>query len=121
MPSKPKKQAKTPTPPNPGTDASMFSAIHWFALVIEAKAIEIYATDADTYTPINEILTTAILALNGIKIPHAAARAKGGKGGNGGGGICPPGYMYCDEIDRCCPTCGVFDDGASNDQGQDGN
>jgi hypothetical protein len=78
-----------------GDDASVYSAIHWFMLVLEKRAIELYSTNADSYKEINSVLTQAAVSLGKIK------NIRGGDDDE----PCPDGYVFCDDLQLCCPAC----------------
>lgn len=78
-----------------GDDASVYSAIHWFMLVLEKRAIELYSTNAKSYPAINKVLTDAALGLSKIQ------STKGGDDDE----PCPDGYVFCDDLQLCCPAC----------------
>ncbi len=78
-----------------GEDASVYSAIHWFMLVLEKRAIELYSTNAKSYPEINKVLTDAAVNMSKIK---SISRGDDDE-------PCPDGYVFCDDLQLCCPAC----------------
>jgi len=78
-----------------GEDASVYSAIHWFMLVLEKRAIELYSTNAKSYAEINKVLTDAAVNMSKIK---SISRGDDDE-------PCPDGYVFCDDLQLCCPAC----------------
>ena len=75
------------------SDGINLATIHWFALMMEAKAIEIYGTNPAVYPKIQQVLGECLskVAAIDVKKPIAAA------------GDCPPGWVPCGE--DCAPVC----------------
>ena len=75
------------------SDAINLATIRWFALMIEAKAIEIYGTNSAVYPEIQVVLGNALSAVADIEVKKEIADA----------GDCPPGWVPCGE--DCAPRC----------------
>ena len=78
--------------PEPG-DAINLATIRWFALMIEAKAIEIYGTNPLVYPKIFSVLNDSLNSVAGIDVKKPIADP----------GDCPPGWVTCG--DECAPRC----------------
>jgi hypothetical protein len=78
--------------PNP-SDAINLATVRWFALAIEAKAIEIYGTDRTVYPEILAALNKGLSAINTVNVKKPIADE----------GDCPPGWVRCN--DDCAPAC----------------
>jgi len=87
-----KKSARGPKWEGDPTDAMKLAALRWFALMIEGKAISIYATDRDTYPKLEAILRDCMRRLEGVS-PRPIADP----------GDCPPGFVMCGS--DCAPMC----------------
>ena len=74
-------------------DAINLAAIRWFALSIEAKAIEIYGTNPQVYSDILTALGKGLTAINTVSVKKPIA----------GEGECPPGWVPCGA--DCAPAC----------------
>jgi hypothetical protein len=75
------------------SDAINLATIRWFALAVEAKAIEIYGTDKTVYPEILAALNKGLSAINTVNVKKPIA----------GDGDCPPGWVRC--ADDCAPAC----------------
>ena len=78
--------------PSPG-DAINLATIRWFALMVEAKAIEIYGTNPAVYPEIQKVLAKCLGEVASINPETTIA----------GEGDCPPGWVPCGE--DCAPVC----------------
>ena len=87
-----RKQTQKKWEPSPG-DAINLATIRWFALMVEAKAIEIYGTDPAVYPELQKVLANCLGEVSSIKAPQPVA----------GDGDCPPGWVQCGE--DCAPVC----------------
>ena len=74
-------------------DAISLATIRWFALMMEAKAIEIYGTNKEIYPKIQQVLGECLLKVAAIDVNKEIA----------GAGDCPPGWVPCGE--DCAPVC----------------
>ncbi|HXT71106.1 MAG TPA: hypothetical protein VN700_15190 [Vicinamibacterales bacterium] len=83
--------------PEPG-DAINLATIRWFAIMIEAKAIEIYGTNPLVYPKILNVLNDAFTSVSGISVKKPIADP----------GDCPPGWVTCGE--DCAPRCMLGED-----------
>jgi hypothetical protein len=73
-------------------DAIRLAALRWYALTIEAQAIQLYATDSSKYGAVETILRDAVKLMDAVR-PSPI----------GGGGDCPPGFVMCGG--ECAPMC----------------
>ena len=94
-----KHKKKTGWKPRPN-DAINFATIHWFALAIEAKCIEIYATYPELYPAIQAALGKGLSGVSGITAKKPI--------GEPDPGDCPPGWVPCG--DDCAPKCMAGED-----------
>ena len=78
--------------PEPG-DAINLATIRWFALMMEAKAIEIYGTNKAVYPKLQEVLGECLSKVAKIDVKKDIADS----------GDCPPGWVPCGE--DCAPRC----------------
>jgi hypothetical protein len=76
-------------------DAINLAAIRWFALSIEAKAIEIYGTNPAVYPNMLIVLGNCLSAVSAISVKGEVAEPDPGD--------CPPGWVPCGE--ECAPKC----------------
>jgi hypothetical protein len=74
-------------------DAINLATIRWFALMIEAKAIEIFGTNPSVYPEIQKVLAKCLGEVASINVEKPIA----------GAGDCPPGWVPCGE--DCAPVC----------------
>ena len=74
-------------------DAINLATIRWFALMMEAKAIEIYGTNPAVYPKIQEVLGKCLSEVAEISPKKDIADS----------GDCPPGWVPCGE--DCAPRC----------------
>jgi len=75
------------------SDAINLATIRWFAIMIEAKAIEIYGTNPDVYPKIQDVLNDCLSEVAGISPKKSIADDDD----------CPPGWVLCGE--DCAPRC----------------
>jgi hypothetical protein len=75
------------------SDAINLATIRWFALMMEAKAIEIYGTNKLVYPKLQEILGECLSKVAKIDVKKEIHDA----------GDCPPGWVPCGE--DCAPRC----------------
>ena len=75
------------------SDAINLATIRWFALMMEAKAIEIYGTNKAVYPKIQEVLGKCLSEVAKIDVKKDIADP----------GDCPPGWVPCGE--DCAPRC----------------
>jgi hypothetical protein len=76
-------------------DAIRLGAMRWFALEIERKAIEIYATDSSKYPALEKALRDVVRDLNRLgKQVHSLSSDDD----------CPVGYVLCKD-GLCAPMC----------------
>ena len=73
-------------------DAIRLAAFRWFALEIEARSIEIYATDKTRYEYVETLMRGVIKKLNDVR--HDIAEPED----------CPIGYVLCKD-GSCAPMC----------------
>lgn len=92
MAKKYKKKAQNKWLPQPN-DAINLATIHWFAIMMEAKAIEIYGTNPAVYPKIEQVLGACLSSVAGINAKKPIADP----------GDCPPGWVPCG--DDCAPKC----------------
>ena len=78
--------------PAPG-DAINLATIRWFALMVEAKAIEIYGTNPSVYPELQKVLAKCLGEVAAVNVEKEIA----------GAGDCPPGWVPCGE--DCAPVC----------------
>jgi hypothetical protein len=81
----------------PGMSGSVYAAIHWFALALEKRAIQLYATDASTYSAIREAFVAAGHKLGEVRLEEPEDHD------------CAPGTVWCADIQMCLPACAFFD------------
>jgi hypothetical protein len=74
-------------------DAIYLATFRWWALSLERAAIEVYATNPDSYEAIEEVFRQAGAAFQGLR-PRAEAVE----------GDCPPGWYLCKD-GLCAPMC----------------
>lgn len=89
---KSKKKGNTAWQPQ-GNDAINLATYRWYAIQIEAKAIELYGTDPSLWQQIETAMNTGLSALYAIKVKKPI----------GDDGDCPPGWVPCGE--DCAPKC----------------
>ena len=75
------------------SDAINLATIRWFALMMEAKAIEIYGTNKTVYPELQKVLGECLTRVARINVQKPIA----------GEGDCPPGWVPCGE--DCAPVC----------------
>ena len=75
-------------------DAIRLAALRWFALTLEQRAIELYATNASTYKEMEHVLRKALHHLDHLREEFAL----------GADDECPEGYIPC-ENGVCKPSC----------------
>lgn len=75
------------------SDGISLATIRWFALMMEAKAIEIYGTNPAVYPKIQDVLGKCLSEVADISPKKPIAEA----------GDCPPGWVPCGE--DCAPRC----------------
>src|ERR1043165_5919889 len=78
-----------------GDDAIKLAALRWFALMIEAEAIQLYATNRVTYSSMEAVLRGTIAALHDVKDKAIPPTVDPGE--------CPPGFFLCGN--ECAPAC----------------
>jgi hypothetical protein len=76
-----------------GDDAIKLAALRWFACMVEAESIQIYATDPTKFQAIEEALRECIKKIHDLR-PKTTI---------GEEGECPPGYVMC--RGECAPMC----------------
>lgn len=74
-------------------DAIKLAALRWFACIIEAEAIQIYATDSTKYEAIEKVMRTCVKQIHDLKKKFSLADES----------ECPPGYVMC--RNECAPMC----------------
>ena len=74
-------------------DGMSLAAFRWFANTIENFAIELYATNRDTYPEVESILRNALEELKAVRIQFPLGVADD----------CPDGYVLCHGV--CAPSC----------------
>lgn len=80
---------------NPSSnDAMSLAAFRWFANTIETFAIELYATDRDSFKAVEGVLRSTLKELQRIKVKPVVPEDDHG---------CPDGYVLCHGI--CQPSC----------------
>ena len=75
------------------SDAISLATIRWFALMMEAKAIEIFGTNPQVYPKIQEVLGECLAKVAKIDVKKDITDP----------GDCPPGWVPCGE--DCAPRC----------------
>ena len=75
-------------------DAIRLAALRWFALTIEKRTIELYATKSSTYHDMEDILRKALHRLDHLRNTLAV----------GDDDECPEGYIMCGN-GVCAPSC----------------
>jgi len=78
-------------------DAIKLAALRWFALNIEAAAIQMYATDSSRYAEVEIVLKTCLAGVAGLR------KTLGEPDGD-----CPPGFVLCRD-NVCSPMCDFED------------
>ena len=73
-------------------DAIRLAALRWFAIEIERKAIEIYATDKSRYLDLEALLRHTMKKMNIVSDEIAEPEE------------CPIGYVLCKD-GMCAPAC----------------
>jgi hypothetical protein len=84
-------------------DAIRLAALRWFALTLEQRAIELYATDQATYHRMEHVLRKALRELDHLGKEFALSAAD----------ECPEGYIPCED-GVCKPSCDRLDDAPDN-------
>jgi hypothetical protein len=72
------------------------AAFRWFANTIENFAIELYATDRDSYEEVEGVLRNTLKELQRVRRGFLVPQEENG---------CPDGYVLCDGV--CMPSCDV--------------
>ena len=75
-------------------DATSLAALRWFANTIENFAIELYATDRESFPDIERVLRDTLAKLKGVKAQFSVPDEENG---------CPDGYVLCHGV--CAPSC----------------
>ncbi len=75
------------------TDAINLAAIRWFALTIEARAIEVYATNPAAYSELEALLRRCVRTVASFDPMRPIT----------GDTDCPPGWVRC--AGECAPVC----------------
>jgi hypothetical protein len=75
-------------------DAMSLAAFRWFANTIENFAIELYATDRDSFPEIERVLRGTLTELKATRVRFAVPEEENG---------CPDGWVLCDGV--CAPAC----------------
>lgn len=77
-------------------DAIRLAALRWFALEIERRSIEIYATDRKRFTSIENLLRQALRQLQAVRGQVMSLEVEQED--------CPMGYLLCKD-GLCAPMC----------------
>lgn len=80
-------------------DAIRLAALRWFALTLEQRSIELYATNTETFREMEDVLRKALHHLDDIAIKFAL----------GEDDECPEGYIPCGN-GVCKPSCDRLSD-----------
>ena len=75
-------------------DAIRLAALRWFALTLEKRSIELYATNAASYHEMEDILRKALHRLDHLRDKFSL----------GEDDECPEGYIMCGN-GVCAPSC----------------
>jgi hypothetical protein len=75
-------------------DAMSLAALRWMANTIENFAIELYATDRESFREVEEVLRNTLKELKRTKRSFAVPQEENG---------CPDGWILCHGI--CVPSC----------------
>jgi len=75
-------------------DAMSLAALRWMANTIENFAIELYATDRESFSEVEEVLRNTLKELKRTKRSFAVSPGENG---------CPDGWILCHGI--CVPSC----------------
>jgi hypothetical protein len=75
-------------------DAMSLAALRWMANTIENFAIELYATDRESFSEVEEVLRNTLKELKRTRRSFAVAQEENG---------CPDGWILCHGI--CVPSC----------------
>lgn len=95
--------------PSPN-DAISLGAFRWFANALENAALELYATDRESYRHIERILRNALKEMSQTRMEFAVSQEENG---------CPDGYLLCED-GLCKPSCDWIADVAREAQAYKG-
>ena len=87
--------------PSPN-DAMSLGAFRWFANALENAAVELYATDRETFHQSERVLRAALKEMAMIRAKFAVPAEENG---------CPDGYVLCNGL--CAPSCDWLAEAAS--------
>ena len=79
--------------PSPNDPMSL-AAFRWLANALENGAVELYATNRESFKQIEDVLRHALSDLGQLKKQYAVSEAENG---------CPDGYVICHGV--CAPSC----------------
>jgi hypothetical protein len=79
------------------------AAIRWFANALENDAVELYATNRESYQRIEAVLREALHGLVMVREEFQITAEENG---------CPDGYVICNGV--CAPSCEGLADSSNN-------
>lgn len=89
--------------PSPN-DAISLAAFRWFANALENGAVELYATNRESYHHIEHVMRHALEDLARVRVQFKVPAEENG---------CPDGYVLCNGV--CAPSCEGIDEAAQHD------
>ena len=84
-------------------DAMALAAFRWLANTIENFSIELYATDRDSFSKVEDVLRNTLKELQATKRSFAVPQEENG---------CPDGYVLCHGI--CAPSCESLEEASAS-------